>query len=547
MRSLTRTFLALLVVCLPLATVARPVVAAEIRPVVIAQGIVNFTGDPVDWRVYEHTADPELPRDAVSAAAGFTFVDSAGLIVRDPDNGREALLSQWEAAFSNDGETLILNTEGSATADYRRIVLMPDDYVDDPGNPAAYESDGFEILDGKHEVELAIADLGSDADSVSVPASEAGLGLVFAVEGDIVVTGEDEPVELGAGEYHAVAEDVDITTSDAATVVMIRIGPTIRDVNAPLPPADATGEENDPGPLDDGVDDGEEPSSGYGSLTLQPQICGIGGTSGGCANRSDAAVLQISGAGLEVPISTTDIVPNEDGTYTLPDLPYGDYQIVNLDPGKGPYDVEGGVPDPAQPDVFYVTIGPDNPNPVVTVRRLPPPGDGVISVELYVCPDGLPLAWAEPWYCWVQLDGWDLSLTSDAFTNTLRSADAPVSGAGYTFSGLPVGYEYRLAVNAMPAGYGYLQIWPSGPVEGPVRIDLTADYSVQTWRLFAVTTAAPDLSGPDTDGDAVPDALELNVIGTDPNLVDTDGDGVWDGRELETGTDPRDPGSYWFG
>ena len=36
------------------------------RPIVIAQGVVTFTEEPIDWRVYEFEADPEAPREAVA-------------------------------------------------------------------------------------------------------------------------------------------------------------------------------------------------------------------------------------------------------------------------------------------------------------------------------------------------------------------------------------------------------------------------------------------------------------------------------------------------
>ena len=44
---------------------------------------------------------------------------------------------------------------------------------------------------------------------------------------------------------------------------------------------------------------------------------------------------------------------------------------------------------------------------------------------------------------------------------------------------------------------------------------------------------------PDTDGDGLPDDVEL-AIGTNPNRVDTDGDGLNDFAELDTGSNPLD-------
>lgn len=47
----------------------------------------------------------------------------------------------------------------------------------------------------------------------------------------------------------------------------------------------------------------------------------------------------------------------------------------------------------------------------------------------------------------------------------------------------------------------------------------------------------------DTDGDTLPDDVEVNTYGTDPSKVDTDGDGLTDAEEIELGTDPLDPDS----
>jgi hypothetical protein len=56
------------------------------------------------------------------------------------------------------------------------------------------------------------------------------------------------------------------------------------------------------------------------------------------------------------------------------------------------------------------------------------------------------------------------------------------------------------------------------------------------------TPPPPDASGPDTDGDGIPDAVELED-GTDPNDPDSDDDGLNDGRENEYGSDPNDADS----
>ena len=450
------------------------------------------------------------------------------------------LLREREAAFSNDGDQLLINTEGADPAEYRRIVLLPDEFEDATGTDPAFENDGFTIAAGKRRVELSIGVLADETVRYRVAASAEGAGLIMLLSGEATVTGNEEPVALEAGDYLSLTERVDITTASEATFAAVRIGTTVRDVTQPIP----AGTEPEESPPDDTSGSGD----GSGTLTLQLQICGMGGQAGGCANRPDAAVLEVSGPGLvDGPVSTYEIAANDDGVFVIPDLPYGEYVVTNVDHENGIFEIEGGVPDPVQPNVVTVTVSADDPEPVLTVRQLPPPGDGVIAVELYACPDGLPAPWAEPWFCTVDRTGWDLSLTCDAFSGSLTSADAPASDAGYTFSGLPVGYEYRLSLEAIPEGYPLIQVKPASPGEGPVRIDLQPDYSVQTVRFYAVSTAEPDLSGPDTDGDELPDHLETGVLGTDPAIVDSDGDGITDRDEVNNGTNPLDPASYSVG
>ncbi len=73
----------------------------------------------------------------------------------------------------------------------------------------------------------------------------------------------------------------------------------------------------------------------------------------------------------------------------------------------------------------------------------------------------------------------------------------------------------------------------------PLDIDTDGD-GVDDYTELFVDRTLPTGFGPDADGDGLPDALEAEE-GTDPNNPDTDGDGLSDGTEVFSGTDPTDP------
>jgi hypothetical protein len=53
-----------------------------------------------------------------------------------------------------------------------------------------------------------------------------------------------------------------------------------------------------------------------------------------------------------------------------------------------------------------------------------------------------------------------------------------------------------------------------------------------------------DIRNPDTDGDGLKDGDEVNIHHTNPLIADTDGDLIPDGVEIQTGTNPLDRNSY---
>jgi hypothetical protein len=74
-------------------------------------------------------------------------------------------------------------------------------------------------------------------------------------------------------------------------------------------------------------------------------------------------------------------------------------------------------------------------------------------------------------------------------------------------------------------------------------IDAQEDFDRDGLTNLAEVQRGTDLRNPDTDGDGLSDGQEV-ALGTSPLLIDTDGDGIRDGLEIATGSDPTNPASY---
>src|SRR6266446_208765 len=79
---------------------------------------------------------------------------------------------------------------------------------------------------------------------------------------------------------------------------------------------------------------------------------------------------------------------------------------------------------------------------------------------------------------------------------------------------------------------------PHNPVDAQEDFDRDGLTNLQEYQL------GTDMRKADTDGDGLSDGDEVNVYHTNPLVADTDGDGIPDGVEVQTGTNPLVRNSY---
>lgn len=114
---------------------------------------------------------------------------------------------------------------------------------------------------------------------------------------------------------------------------------------------------------------------------------------------------------------------------------------------------------------------------------------------------------------------------------------ACAAAALFSVSGLGLGNRSGNA-NATQTALALLNLTPTVTETAVGGLDPT-DSDQDGLSNSQELTIGTDPNNPDTDGDGIPDGVEVLELGTDPNSVDTDGDLLRDGDEINIyGTDP---------
>ena len=260
------------------------------------------------------------------------------------------------------------------------------------------------------------------------------------------------------------------------------------------------------------------------------------------------------------PTSPTPTVPT--CTFSQPVLSGNDYQLtwtttnatggVTVKDGSGNVIVPNPDPNPASPTLFpapstpititltatgdagttcasSVTLLPLASTP--TVPTTPP----TCNLTSAVAGNSFDLTWSSTNGTTVSLsDGSSNLSTAPSSLTAIRVA--PTAATTYTLSVTNSGGSCTKAIVLSPPAAAVVQPPPPAapPASPPSQNPTTPPVSSENPAPAQNPSPSPSFSssGPDTDGDGIPDDLEIHVFGTDPKNRDTDGDGLPDGEEV---------------
>lgn len=553
---------------------------------VVAQGVANAPADLVSWRVTYHTIDMAPAQPAI-AGPGFVAAAQGELLVTDGDRPR-GLLLPGEALFVKPGNIAASSRVEDLESGYFLIDLVPDDKaMSDAGGLEVYASDAFPIDGGLRDLNL-LRDVLADGEETQIGSTEFPV-VVLATRGELFVESEDgSSAELNIGEAIALAAPLTVSApSGAASFFAAVIGPSLddgasasaaietgpgsvtvavygcpQDVEAKAVSIDDCDLVEDSAVLDLVALDGEKPRSLGGPEMVDGLATWEKLPLGRYAIRATEVVQGYKRyvvPGLEGVAGGGDrgLTPSGDNGYSFElteDVPNGQINLF-LVAGGEKSDAQGGVQ-----DVGAAASKTPTTTAVVTTTAVAMPTAGSITVAVYQCPD--PLSTFDPARCVSAAQPYDLALYSDAMGVTVTLANAVPTNAGWVFDRVPFG-DYIITQTLAPPGSETYLVVPGvllndgsgyafqfGPDTPQLTLVLYALSPVASVAVPPATDAggAVDQVDPvvdsaevDSDGDALTDDYEVNVVGTNASLYDSDGDGYSDGYEWQNGGNPLRP------
>lgn len=206
------------------AALARPVPAAAAAPTaghaaVIAQGVMEFTGQPVQWATASETLPATgPPLDAAADTPVFLVVTRGAAVTADAETSPLARLGIGEAAYVAAALGTTVAAVDGADAALERISIVTDGGIGDPFSPGAGFFD-VDLLRGVLEPGEALPLAGG-----------APTALIMVTEGTVLLAGGSAgTTEETAGAARAVAGAVTLVNAGTsrAVVLVAVIGPPI--------------------------------------------------------------------------------------------------------------------------------------------------------------------------------------------------------------------------------------------------------------------------------------------------------------------------------
>lgn len=347
---------------------------------VIAQGVVELTGEEVVWRTIRERVEPAENAPFIERPTGFVVAADGPLLLVD-QSGERVRLAPGEASYVTAGTVQQRASLGDESTTYLALELVAADLAGDAGEATVLQSGGrFAPPPGGRDLDLVEATLAGES-VLSLP-DTGQLNIVLILDGSIQIgpPGGGQATLL-AGEAATFGGAIDVSSTDGGTVVAAILGAALPKsaIVAPASPTVPSGIETTPTATEPTPAATAAPS-GTGSIAFQVLNCPPGTTPesfdpAACALTQTDFDVTLSGPALDAPL-TLEEATAIDGGFIWQDVPFGDYFLAEavLPVGYADYAAFSGDRLPGSIATGYqLTLGPDTPEIVLYIFNFATP------------------------------------------------------------------------------------------------------------------------------------------------------------------------------